>query len=65
MTRARRPNPRFYNEDNAEFVQGSSRLGVAQLLAAAEIPGVTIQRIIALDLSLFVRSCLEVFCSLT
>jgi hypothetical protein len=39
MTRARRPNPRFYNEDNVEFVQGSSRLGVAQLLAAAEIPG--------------------------
>jgi hypothetical protein len=38
-TRACRQNPRFYNEDNAEFVQGSSRLGVAQLLAAAEIPG--------------------------
>jgi hypothetical protein len=38
-TRARRANPCFYNEDNAEFVQGSSRLGVAQLLAAAEIPG--------------------------
>jgi hypothetical protein len=38
-TRAHRPNPHFYNEDNTEFVQGSSRLGVAQLLAAAEIPG--------------------------
>jgi transposase InsO family protein len=38
-TRARHPNPRFYNEDNVEFVQGSSKLGVAQLLAAAEIPG--------------------------
>jgi hypothetical protein len=38
-TRVCCPNPRFYNEDNAEFVQGSSRLGVAQLLAAAEIPG--------------------------
>jgi hypothetical protein len=34
-TRSRRPNPRYFTEDNAEFQQGSSRLGVVQLLAAA------------------------------
>ncbi len=33
--RSRRLNPRYYNEDNVEFVQGSSRLGMAQLLNAA------------------------------
>jgi len=28
-------NPRYYNEDNVESMQGSSRLGMAQLLNAA------------------------------
>jgi len=32
---SRRLNPHYYNEDNVEFVQGSSRLGMVQLLNAA------------------------------
>jgi hypothetical protein len=32
------PNPRYFNEDNEEFEQGSSRLRMAQLLNAADTP---------------------------
>ncbi len=33
--RSRWLNPRYYNEDNVKFMQGSSRLGMVQLLNAA------------------------------